>query len=587
MDRALSYVLRRLLVLVIGIFVILTAEFIIFRVLPDDPVSWVLPRDPNGDYSGLGDQVLDMFDEPLYAQYFEFVRDMLTGEFYYSHVLNTDVGDRILTLTWNTLTLFLPSLLLFMVLGPLIGHAISRMKAHLSRQVVSLAPLALFSVSVIGVEWVFLRYFAFEWGLLSMTSDGNLASVACAVTAIFLASVGAIILAVRDGQTRASAASAPDAPRLRDGMFAAMPNLQFMVAGSMMFTITAEVLFVHPGLGYYFIFSLFNMDYFLLQATFFLLTVIVFLTNYMIETVVTLIRPRRRLDLYLREDEARRETAGTTYEEIRPNTPKVGGAVSALAGTARDYVRSPVGVVSLAVLLGFVVLAIAGPALSSTDEMAPWIVPSPTDMFLDGATGLIAVSFIVGLLASCVGMAIGVVAGLARPYADGIVAGVMHGLMAIPIACLIIIPMFSERYDCGYLDVALAFSMPVIALITLLVCHGFVSSRRRAAPVAGGSASGVPLVHSVPAVVSWTLSGLKYGIPMTVIAVFICDFLNFTRFDSWGFAFDTAVWNSMQVTNEWNYILPPLLGMFFLVGSMFLVMDTLERVVRTRFSGLV
>lgn len=128
----------------------------------------------------------------------------------------------------------------------------------------------------------------------------------------------------------------------------------------------------------------------------------------------------------------------------------------------------------------------------------------------------------------------------------------------------------------------MAIMAPFIALITLLVCHGFVSSRKRLGPEGRRS-----LVSHAPAVTSWTLSGLKYCMPMAAIAIVLCDFMGLMGLHSWGYSIKLAFNFGMFLRGEWDYILPPLLGLLFLVGSMFLVLDTLERVVRSRFSRWV
>lgn len=567
MDRVLWYVLRRLMVLFIGIMVILTAEFVILRVAPYDPSSLV-PSTHAQEFD-------EVFNKSLLSQYFDFIGDMFSGDFGYSGVLNSPISDRVYDAMWTTLTLFLGSLSACLLLGALGGYLVFRMRTHVSRQGLSIVSLALFSVPVLLSAYVTVRYLYYEWGLVPSPMESTTTAAITAIATISLPFLGAFILIVRDGLTLASAASCPDRPRIRDALFVAMPKVQFMVAGLMLFIVPVEIMLMRPGIGFYFAVSFINMDYFLLQATFFLMTIIVFFTNYALETIVTMVRPRRKLDMYLHEDIAE---AGTEALPS-PKAATVGGVRDALVGMSRDYLRSPVGVVSLAVLFGLVLLAVVGPTLTS-DEVTIPAEPSYTDLFLDGATALVAVSLIVGLLASVIGSALGLVAGLTRPYGVVVVA-VMQGIMAIQTMCFLILPLLSYRLgsDYGYADAALLISLPVSALVAALTCHGVVSSRNRATPAASGPA------RHVPAVLSWTLAGLKYGVPTSVIVVFTCDFLGITPFHSWGYAFDVAVTYGMyEGFSIWNWLLPAL-ATSLLVGSMFLVLDTFERVVRTRFAA--
>ena len=546
------------------------------------------------------ENVTDMFEQPLYVQYFEFIGDMLTGDFGSSPVYRSDIGDHLYSAMWMTLVLFGSSLLLCLILAPLVGGALSRVRSYFRRQSVSFVFLALFSIPVLAWQWFMWRYLSFEWRLLPpgrsapLDSSGiHLEYLIMPLASIVLASLGAFILCAKDGQTRASAAVFPNRSTLRDGLFAAMPNLQFMVAASILFVTCAEWWFDYPGLIWYFLNSVYLWDYFPIQAAFFLLAVMVFTVNFAMETVVTLIRPNHKLDSRLREGEGRPSAASETSVRVNQLSLSFSRIVGVCIRVAKDYRRSPVGVVSLAVFIGMIALAVAGPWFSSDEitgpiGITPWTRPS-IDLFLDGATAFVVISILVGLIASLAGMTFGIVAGCTRPYADVIVMAIMQGLISIPFIGLFILLRMARWhvFDVGYLNAALACSIPIIALVTLLSFHGFVSSRSCVAAATVGASKGIRLIHSGPAVASWALSGLKYGIPLTVVTVFVCDFFSLTHFRSWGDAFSVAVGFYPYASIAWEYILPPIIGSALLIGSIFLMLDTTERIVRTRFSELI
>lgn len=607
MERLSWYILRRLLVFAIGVLVILTVEFYLFRVLPDDPIRYALPDSGPYDPSVAADwyvdwrgHVIDMFEQPWYVQYFEFIGDMLTGDFGLSLAYRSDIGDNIYSAMWRTLILFGSSLLLCLILAPLAGSALSRVRSYYRRQSLSFVPLVLFSVPVLAWQWFLWRYLSYEWRLLPSggiapygTSGIHLEYLIMPLASIVLASLGAFILCAKDGQTRASAAVFPNRSTRRDGLFAALPSIQFMVAASILFVACAEWWFDYPGLVWYFLNSVYVGDYFPMQAAFFLLAIMVFMVNFAIETVVTLIRPRRKLDLCLREDEDRSSIAS----EPRVRVDQLPFSFRRIAGVliriARDYLRSPVGVVSLAVFIGIVAMAIAGPWLSSNPAPAwtgPWQSSQlSTDLLLDGATALVAISLTAGSLALLAGMALGAAAGYSRPYADGIVTAIMQGLISIPFIGLFILLRMARwhPFSVDYINAGLACSIPIMALVTLVSFHGFVSSRDRVVAATEGASKGVRFIHSCPAIASWALSGLKFGMPLTVVTVFVCDFIRLTNFGSWGCVFGIAVQSSYYETIEWSYILLPLIGSALLIGSIFLILDTIENITRTHFSRLI
>ena len=76
LERLPRYVLRWLLIALVGVLVILTAEFVLLRVLPDDPALLAVPRAPFEAPSELSDEydeVVNTLDQPLYVQYKEFI----------------------------------------------------------------------------------------------------------------------------------------------------------------------------------------------------------------------------------------------------------------------------------------------------------------------------------------------------------------------------------------------------------------------------------------------------------------------------------------------------------------------------------
>jgi peptide/nickel transport system permease protein len=281
MERLSWYILRRLLVVAIGVLVILTAEFCLFRVLPDDPVRLAAPPWPSGVPNDISEQyaeVIDMFEQPLYVQYFQFIGDMLTGDFGFSFLHKSDVSDYVYSAMWRTLILFGASLSLCLIIGSLAARAMSMIKSYFVKRTLFLASLALFSLPVAAWQWFLQRYLSLEWGLLPhggiapLDSSGiHLKYLIMPLATVFLASIGGFILSIRDGQTKASTAMSPERLTLRDGLFAALPNIQFMVAASLTFVVSAEWWFEFYGLGWYFIDSLYRMNYFWLQASFFLL----------------------------------------------------------------------------------------------------------------------------------------------------------------------------------------------------------------------------------------------------------------------------------------------------------------------------
>ncbi len=597
-DKRVGYVLRRAMILVIGIMVVLSMEFLVLRVMPGDPMMLALPRNPSmGDLGEYMNEITQIFSEPLMVQYVQFVGDMLSGDFGPSLPYQDDVSGFIYDHLGRTLVLFFASLSVCFLFAPLLSRWISRLRSHTSRQLASLLPLAAFSVTVVAWSWLLRSAFVIGVELFPsggyMSTGGSpegaiatlwdyLSHAALPVIVISLAAVGALILAMRDGHARASEAAQQGRARFIDGVFAGLPNVQFAVAGAMCFVIVVETTFHYRGLGFLLVDSIERHDYFAVQASFFLISLVVFLTNYIIELMVTLLRPKGALDTYLNEEGAEGAMPSATVPDRAVPWGK-----AAVVSVVRGYMKSPVGLVALAVLLGIVVLAAVGPYMTTDEITFPYIYSS-TDLFLEGAGPLVTVSIIVGLVSAVLGVIVGVLAGLFRPlYLDSVFAGAAQGLLAIPLVAIAGVFTFATvTYDESGLSVAQGMAYAAAGPVALLVLHGFVSSRKVLGPGAKGAPSSSRASRHWPAVASWALGGLKYVVPMSAIAVFATDALGLSWLGSWGRAIDIAYSFHMELTGGWEeYVLPSFVGMFLLVGSTFLVLDTLERVVRTECQG--
>ena len=193
--------------------------------------------------------------------------------------------------------------------------------------------------------------------------------------------------------------------------------------------------------------------------------------------------------------------------------------------------RHPTMAIGGALLLLVLFIAVAAPYLATVDPtaLAParrTRLPSAqywfgTDMLgrdvysrvLFGARVSLVVGFSVALLASVVGMTIGLVSGFVR-WADSVIMRVMDGLMSIPPILLAIALMALTRGSVG--NVIIAITIAEIPRVSRLV-RGVVLSLREQPYVEAAVASGtrVPLIiwrHILPNTLA----------PITVQATYIC-----------------------------------------------------------------
>ncbi|HIH00589.1 TPA: ABC transporter permease [Thermoplasmata archaeon] len=607
LNESVKYGLRTAAVFLLAVFVILTVMFVILRVAPGDPERLAMPRDPGQqEYpDGVIEEIRALFDEPLSAQYVNFIQDMLSGEFYYSFTFHTDVSDFIYDYMWRTAALFAAALLLSVTLGFLYGFLSSRVRKHVPRQVVSLVPLLLMSVSVLSVAWIGFHLTAIEGDIfpsspfpnpgssddslmVDLFGNSQLAHSILPVLIVSLVSFGALALVMRDGYRLGwSLNGCPEErPSYRsDGLFVSLPLIQLFVASLICCIIVAEYLLSFRGLGWLLIESMNRRDYFPLQASFFLIAVMVFVANIVLYVLVTALRPNKGFDM------PRQECPPTgpvvSYGSTKSSAEKKGLARAALAegsSICRDYVKSPVGLVSLAVFAALFGVALAGSQQDMAFDLARRPIPyDPSTLFLIGAVAPMTMTLLGGLLAFVLSILLGIAFGVSIRFTHALMQGVFHGIVSMPIVPFVMLIAFiSEEAWHNELTVvprlALLLSLPLV----VLVANSLLLSRQRLWSM-GRDPKSIAVRDSLPKVLSWSLFGLKYSLVAGLSAVVMCDFVGVTHWESWGRSLNLVFEGGLMMTSGgWDYVLPALIGISLLLSSVFLILDTLENIIRRR-----
>lgn len=114
------YFLRRLFVLLGSLFVIVTLNFILFRLMPGNPVDTVISPDFTPEMKAL---LMERFglNEPYYIQYALYLKNLATLNFGQSFQTRLPVWDELLSRLPNTLLLLGSSFLIMVVTGVALG----------------------------------------------------------------------------------------------------------------------------------------------------------------------------------------------------------------------------------------------------------------------------------------------------------------------------------------------------------------------------------------------------------------------------------------------------------------------------------
>ena len=116
----LIYLLRRLLLAILVIISVSVVTFFVARVIPSDPAALYAGQRPTSDQIAAARERLEL-DQPLYNQYFRFVRDILKGDLGTSYKTKHAILADIKTFLPATLELVIASTLMAIIIGIPVG----------------------------------------------------------------------------------------------------------------------------------------------------------------------------------------------------------------------------------------------------------------------------------------------------------------------------------------------------------------------------------------------------------------------------------------------------------------------------------
>ncbi|MGG4502433.1 ABC transporter permease [Paenibacillus polymyxa] len=302
------YILKRLFTMLITLWIIVTLTFIIMHIIPGDPFS--------NDSKTIPEAVLQNMrarynlDKPLAVQYVLYLKNLLV----------LDMGPSIQSKTTDVNMLiargFPPSALLgiqSIVVAIIAGIALGTLAAlHHNRP---LDYISMF-IAIVGISIpsfilapLLIKYVAVKWHLLPVASWGTwqhtvLPSLALAVSplAVIARFMRTSMLEVMHEEyirTAKAKGLSSWAVVIRHGLRNALiPVLSFigpLFASVITGTFVVEKIFAIPGVGKYFVDSIFNRDYPVIMGTTIFYSAILVVTLFLIDISYRLVDPRIKL----------------------------------------------------------------------------------------------------------------------------------------------------------------------------------------------------------------------------------------------------------------------------------------------------
>lgn len=308
----LLYLAKRLGFAVITLISVMTLVFVMIRILPGDPVALIL-GDQASPESVTAMRVRLGLDQPLLAQYLQFLSKAVTGDLGRSLVTGRPVAEDILSVLPYTLELTFFALMIGVLLGVPTGvwAAVHRNKY----QDYLLRTVSLIGLSLPGFvsALVLLIVFAIELPLFPVISAGGGSGFANRMWQMTLPSVslGLIMMAYVTRVTRSAMLEVLSQDFVRTARAKGVSqravvwrhalgnclipittivglNLGILIGNSVL----TEIVFSRPGLGKLILTALSQRDYTLLQGMIVIYTLIVVLVNLVTDLTYGFLDPR-------------------------------------------------------------------------------------------------------------------------------------------------------------------------------------------------------------------------------------------------------------------------------------------------------
>ena len=314
---------RRVLNAVITLFLVLILNYLMFRVMPGNPIRMLIPQDPS-----IGQDYIDAqihrygLDQPWYIQFFTYIWDTLTLDFGESFHYKTPVVDIIWDQLIWTLILVGTSSIFMIVIGMAIG-IIAAWKHGGLFDTGSLAfSLFFYAMPTFWLSMMLVLIFSLELGWFPESGQLSIGEkltpfdwskftdlidhLVLPAVSLTIGSIAAFSLVMRgsmvDVMTEEYITTAR-AKGLREGRVLkdhAMPNamlpmvtliamdLAFVVGGAFQ----TEIVFNYKGIGWATVQATYQKDYPYLQAAFLIIAVAVIVANLTADLLLVYLDPR-------------------------------------------------------------------------------------------------------------------------------------------------------------------------------------------------------------------------------------------------------------------------------------------------------
>lgn len=309
----ITFLVRRILGTIPIVFGVALVVFILFNVVGGDPALMMVGKHATAQ------QIADIrheygLDQPLYIQFFHYLKDIVTFDFGRSYATRQKISDMILNGIGPSLSLTLPAFFLTTVISVILGLLVAYFRGKIiDRAAVILCVIGM-SIPSLGYILFGQYYLAYEmrWFPISgydYSFPGRFEYLALPMLLWLMLSIGydvrfyrtAIIEETSQDYVRTARAKGLSEPMiflkhvLKNSMVPIVTNIvleiPLLILGSFLF----ETFFGIPGLGSITIDALHNSDFPVIKTMAFVMSLLLIFGNIMTDIVYALVDPRVKL----------------------------------------------------------------------------------------------------------------------------------------------------------------------------------------------------------------------------------------------------------------------------------------------------
>jgi peptide/nickel transport system permease protein len=300
---------RRGVRLLVSLWVLITASFLMIHLIPGDPVRGALGPTAPADLVASTRAALGL-DEPLWVQYLDYVRGLLSGDLGNSMISKLPVSDIIAQRLPATMALavlaFVVSVSIAVPLGVFMGVVTRRGRHRRVELGFTTTSVVLGTVPDIIFGVILAYVFAVELGLVPVAGRSGPESYILPVLALAIGPsvilarlIRVEMLSVLDADfVRTARAKRLPAPviylghALPNALTASLTTAGLLLGSLVAATVLVENVFAWPGLGGTIVSSILNKDYLVVQATVLVYGTFVLLVNLAVDVILALLDPR-------------------------------------------------------------------------------------------------------------------------------------------------------------------------------------------------------------------------------------------------------------------------------------------------------